>query len=176
MEQEPFQPGCGGTKLIAGGVRTDTGHTLATYGNSVTQVDFYILTAAARQQGRARFACRLAEKAWQTGHRVFIHTPSGFEAQQVDDLLWTFRPESFVPHAIATNSGSQTLPVIVGTGGEPALAFDLLINLSDVVPTYFEHFPRLAEIVESSDEQRESARSRYRQYREHGCTLRSHNL
>jgi len=143
---------------------------------SVTRVDFYILTAAASHQGRSRFACRLAEKAWQTGYRVFIHTSSEFEAQQLDDLLWTFRPESFIPHAIATEPGEATLPVLVGTGLEPVLAADLFINLSDVVPPYFQRFPRLAEIVEAGGPQRDFARSRYRLYREQGCNLRSHNL
>ncbi len=142
----------------------------------MTRVDFYILTAAANHQGRARFACRLVEKAWQQGYRVFIHTCSGGEAQQIDDLLWTFRPESFVPHAIATDTGNADLPVLVGAGCEPALPLDLLVNLGDVVPTYYHRFDRLAEIVEPTEEQREIARSRYRHYREQGCSLRSHQL
>lgn len=142
----------------------------------MTQVDFYILAAAARQQGRARFACRLAEKAWQKGYRVFIHTSSDFEARQLDELLWTFRAESFVPHAVITDPNSAGSPVLVGSGHEPDLALDLLINLSDVVPAYFQRFPRLAEIVEPNDTQRELARRRYRHYREQGCTLQSHNL
>jgi DNA polymerase-3 subunit chi len=142
----------------------------------VTQVDFYVLTAAASHQGRARFACRLAEKAWKKGYRVFIHTSSEFEAQQLDDLLWTFRAESFVPHAIATDPRDAALPVLVGTGSEPALPLDLLVNLSDTVPAYFQRFARLAEIVEPNDTQREIARSRYRHYREQGCRLRSHNV
>jgi DNA polymerase-3 subunit chi len=142
----------------------------------VTQVDFYILAAAAGHQGRARFACRLAEKAWQKGYRVFIHTTSDFEAQQLDELLWTFRPESFVPHAIASDPIVAGVPVLVGLGADPALALDLLINLSDAVPGYFHRFPRLAEVVEPNNEQREVARRRYRHYREQGCSLRSHNL
>lgn len=143
---------------------------------TLTQVDFYILTAATSHQGRARFACRLAEKAWQQGYRVFIHTASDLEAQQLDDLLWTFRPESFVPHTMASDPSGGDLPVLVGSGSEPTLALDLLINLSDVVPTYFQRFARLAEIVEPTEEQREVARSRYRHYREQGCNLRSHKL
>lgn len=142
----------------------------------MTRIDFYILTAAASHDARARFACRLAEKVWQKGYRVFIHTSSAFEAQQLDDLLWTFRAESFVPHAIASEPSGAPLPVLVGTGDEPALPLDLLINLSDVVPAYFQRFPRLAEIVEPNDAQREVARTRYRHYREQGYSLRSHNV
>lgn len=144
--------------------------------DTLTQVDFYILTAAADPQGHARFACRLTETAWQKGYRVFIHTQSDFAAQQLDDLLWTFRAESFVPHAIATDSHDTELPVLVGTGAEPTGTFDLLINLSDAVPAYFRRFPRLAEIVQTNDTERESARNRYRYYRDQGCPMRSHNL
>ena len=63
------------------------------------QVDFYILeTAAAHEQ--LRTACRLAEKAWHKGHRVFIHTDSKETARSLDDMLWTYRQDSFVPHAL----------------------------------------------------------------------------
>ena len=142
----------------------------------MTQVDFYILTGGTSRPERDRFACRLTEKAWQKGYRVFIHTGSDFEAQQLDDLLWTFRPESFVPHALATDPNSAALPVLVGWGSEPTRALDLLINLSGTVPAYFQRFARLAEIVESDDTQRDIARRRYRHYRDQGCSLRSHRL
>lgn len=143
---------------------------------AVTRVDFYILAGNADHQERARFACRLAEKAWQQGYRVFMHTSSEFDAQQLDDLLWTFRPESFVPHAIANDPRGKELPVLVGCGEAPRLTLDVLINLTEAVPDYFGRFERLAEIVQPSDEQRASARRRYRHYREQGCGLRSHQL
>lgn len=142
----------------------------------MTRIDFYILANLSGEQARARFSCRLAEKAWQQGYRVFIHTVSQFAAQQVDELLWTFRPESFLPHGLASEPESAGLPVLVGSGAEPEPTLDLLINLSDTVPVYYQRFPRLAEIVESTDTAREIARGRYRYYRDHGCTLRSHNL
>ncbi|MEZ5578324.1 MAG: DNA polymerase III subunit chi [Candidatus Competibacteraceae bacterium] len=43
-------------------------------------------------------ACRLADKAYGLGHTVYLFTASEARAAALDDLLWTFRQDSFVPH------------------------------------------------------------------------------
>ncbi|MEA2080825.1 MAG: DNA polymerase III subunit chi, partial [Pseudomonadota bacterium] len=65
----------------------------------MTQVDFYLLQDDSAQN-RISFACRLADKAYRLGNRVFIHTESAEQSRRLDDLLWTFQQNSFVPHAI----------------------------------------------------------------------------
>lgn len=140
------------------------------------QIDFYILSETAVTDEPARLACRLAEKAWQSGHRVFIHTASSFEAQKVDDLLWTFRQDSFVPHGMYSEPLDGTLPVLVGDGVEPRTQLDVLINLTEDVPSYFERCARIVEVIGASEEARARGRARYRFYRDRGCSLESHKL
>src|SRR3569832_2056639 len=63
----------------------------------MTRVDFYILPDASTD-GRERLACRLADKAYRLGHEVYIHARDRQHAARLDELLWTFRAGSFVPH------------------------------------------------------------------------------
>lgn len=141
----------------------------------MTQVDFYIVTSSA-PDARERFACRLAEKAWHAGYRIFIHTESEFDAHRMNELLWTFRPDSFLPHGRPAEPGNERLPVLIGSGNKPPTPFDVLINLGRSVPAYFDMFPRVAEIVSAEETTRNLARERYRVYRDQGCALRSHSM
>ena len=78
------------------------------------RVDFYIL-AAADSAARLRFACRLAEKAYHLKHRVHLHTASAAAAADVDDLLWTFRQGSFVPHEVVRPGQASQSPYSLGS-------------------------------------------------------------
>jgi DNA polymerase-3 subunit chi len=143
------------------------------------QVDFYILKAAAAREGM-RTACRLAEKAWHRGHRVFIHTDSQETARNIDDMLWTYRQDSFVPHALygdRPNGLPESLePVLVGDGSTQPADIDVLINLRETVPSFAHRSARVAEIVASEESARRAGRVRYRDYRDRGITIQQHEL
>lgn len=143
------------------------------------QVDFYILDAEAEHE-RLRTACRLAEKAWQKGHRVFIHTESMETAGQVDDMLWTYRQDSFVPHALLRDrhdvDADLLEPVLVGDGSLAPADIDVLINLGESIPEFAGKSARVAEIVTGGESARRTGRDRYRDYRDRGISIQQHNL
>jgi DNA polymerase-3 subunit chi len=141
----------------------------------MAQVDFYVLDspgAAARQ----RFACRLAEKAYRLKNTVHILADTRESAMQLDELLWTFRDGSFVPHEISSADGAAEAPVTIGYGSHPSGAHDLLINLSDEVAVADESVPRVAEIVSSDDDSLRRSRRRFATYRHQRHTLETHKL
>ena len=141
----------------------------------MTRVDFYVLDGAA-PGGRERFACRLAETAYERGHRVYIHAPDGAAAARLDDLLWTFRAGSFVPHDVAGPEPDPDVPIHIGHEGEPADHEDVLINLAADVPRFFSRFARVAEVIDGDEGTRQQGRERFRFYRERGYPLESHNI
>ena len=102
----------------------------------MTQVDFYEI-AGAQARDRHHFVCRLSEKALRKGHQVYIHTGSAEESQALDELLWSFTPDSFVPHALLESDEADLSPIIIGHGKEPESHHDTLINLTDQVPDAF---------------------------------------
>ncbi len=142
----------------------------------MARVDFYILKQSG-QQSRQTFACRLAEKAYRLDNTVHIHAANQNDAQRLDELLWTFRDGSFVPHhRIANTATNLQSPVTVGCEGDHTEPRDLLINLGDEIPSFAGAFPRVAELVTSDEECKQLSRKRFAKYRDQGHTLETHNV
>lgn len=139
------------------------------------RIDFYILSDES-PDACARLSCRLAEKAWKAGHTVYIHAGSAAQAAELDDLLWTFRDGSFVPHARLDERHDPPPPVLIGSTDPQDIAADVLINLAAEVPAFFTRFDRIAEIVDPAAAGRQAGRARFRHYREHGYEPGSHQL
>jgi DNA polymerase-3 subunit chi len=144
----------------------------------VTRVDFYVLGSGG--DARERFACRLAEKVYRLGHRVLVQTQGPGHARRLDDLLWTWRDGSFVPHLAWADgldpADVEATPVIVGDGGDIPVEADVLINLADDVPPAFSRFERVAEIVDADPEARARSRTRFAFYRDRGYPLDTHRI
>lgn len=141
----------------------------------MTRVDFYILDEG-DASARRHFVCRLAEKAWQQGHKVYIHTDNAADSSQMDDLLWSFRAESFLPHSLDNAADADTVNVHIGHGEEPLHHDEVLINLGREVPLFFSRFKRVAEVIAGDETIRQAGRDRYRFYRERGYPLESHSI
>lgn len=75
----------------------------------MTEIWFYHL----QNQPLARALPTLVEKALGRGWRVAIQTGPDANLKALDDLLWTYAPESFLPHGLASDPGASTQPVIL---------------------------------------------------------------
>jgi len=144
---------------------------------AASKIDFYLLSAA-EPRARLATACRLAEKAYEQGHRVAVRTTSPGETAELDELMWTFADRSFVPHGIwpAEPEFAAATPVLIGSGSLPASHRDVLINLAPDAPADFSGYARICEVVGGGDEDKHRARARWRTYREAGCTPEKHEL
>ena len=142
----------------------------------MARVDFYVLERV-DEQARLTLACRLAEKAYRLEHTVYLHTKSRADAERMDELLWTFRDGSFVPHALSDDSeDAAASPVTIGCQAGPIEPRDLLINLCDDIPDFAANFPRVAEVVNKEDNCRRLSRKRFVEYRDNGHTIQTHKL
>jgi DNA polymerase-3 subunit chi len=141
------------------------------------KVDFYLLPDT-EPRARLRTACRLAEKAYDQGLKVALHTDDAAETAELDELLWTFNDRSFVPHCVwpADAALAGDTPVLIGSGALPESHRDVLVNLGADVPAGFEAYARVLEIVDADEAARSQARNRWRRYREHGISPESHKL
>jgi DNA polymerase-3 subunit chi len=139
----------------------------------MAQVDFYVIDRV-DEHARYTLACKLAEKAWRLQNTIHIHAMSQTVAERLDELLWTFRDGSFVPHELL--GGTTNAPISIGFGDQNIEPRDLLITLCDDIPAFAASFPRIAELVSSDDDCRKKSRHRYASYREQGHTLDTHNI
>ncbi len=143
----------------------------------MTRVDFYVLGENAGGD-RYLLTCRLADKIYRQGRRVYIHTASDDEARHLDRLLWTFRQGSFIPHGRSQEADPATTPVLIGWDGNAGDENDVLINLvpASEAPPFFSRFDRVAEPVDRDPQIRQTARLRYGFYRDRGYPLESHTI
>ena len=147
---------------------------------AVTQhVDFYVLDSA-EPRARLLLGCRLVEKAYLAGQRVFVWLEDAAALADFDELLWTFSDRSFVPHEGAGAQEPpqwQQCPVQLGCQSAPASGYDLLLNLGGEAPAAsLEQAPRIIEILDAEPARRQAARERYRRYRERGVNPQTHHI
>jgi len=143
----------------------------------MTKIDFYILPHESSEQ-RHLFACRLADKAFKLGNEIYVHSSDSAQANTLNELLWTWKNSSFIPHQIDGESNDQQ-QVHIGYGRDKTLSGQhngLLINLSDHVPEFFSRFERVSEIVVQDSAVTDSTRANYRFYRDRGYQLETHDL
>lgn len=154
------------------------------------QVDFYILGENSNRDIN-QMVCRLCEKALAQKMNVLVYAKSSVQAQQIDELLWIYKANSFIPHKNQLNElepnhvtdASFFYPVLICTEMsindtnkiiEPYQ--QLLINLTTESPTFFAQFGRMAELVGKDNDEKEKARNRYRNYRQKGYNLNKYDL
>ena len=142
---------------------------------TIARVDFYVLNS--EDPGLLRVtACRLVEKIYKQGLSIFICTENDEEAARMDDLLWTFRQASFVPHERMGSHDAMT-PVLVGSQEVvPSQGMDVFVNLAEKVPSGIENFRRIADLVDQTPAVRQAGRQRYRTYQSQGLELHTHTL
>lgn len=136
------------------------------------RADFYVLPAG---EAREHFACRLIEKAYKLGNRVWLRLDEAMLAE-LDTQLWTFKPESFVPHEVYT-PGAQLdgCPVWLITA-LPAGDCDLLVNLalSPLEPP--QNVGRVVELVTQDAQILQITRQQYARYKGLNWDINTHKL
>lgn len=133
-------------------------------------IDFYLLNEN-QLADCYRIICRLIDKAYDQKHTIYIHTNSAEEARTLDELIWTFRDDSFIPHGLNNKSDA---PIQLGLPTDKPNLTDILINLTPEIPTFIIQFNRVLEIV--PQELKQNARTKYKNYRDQECPITTHDL
>ncbi len=59
----------------------------------------------------------LLEKTLQRGWRAVVQVGSDERADALDTALWTYREDSFLPHATEREPNPEEQPILIGTSG-----------------------------------------------------------
>lgn len=137
------------------------------------KIDFHILEDANKMQAML-YTCKLVEDLHAENQHVYIHAASKDDAAKLDNLLWTYKDDSFIPHQLA--SEEAIAPVIIGHETPDNRSNGTLINCQDQLPSFYQQFNHVIEVVYSDATVQQSARERYRQYRDAGIELTTHKL
>ena len=136
----------------------------------MTQILFVEVTAS-RLEMRA---CEIAERTYAKGDRLQIIAADQQQAVRLDSLLWTFRPDSFVPHGIFEGEKDEIVPpVLICARQERFPDFDFLLMLDYCPVEIVGQFSKATHLVVLDNRERlEASRHYWTQLKEAGFTLR----
>ena len=124
------------------------------------------------------YACRLLRKASGRGARVQVLVPEPMVAK-LDADLWAVAATEFVTHctSAADNSvKSRSAVLLVSDMVDSIAPRQVLVNLGNVVPSQFDTFQRVIEVVSLDETDRLGARARWKRYTELGYPITRHDL
>jgi len=140
----------------------------------MTQIIFLVFSETATNE--IKTVCERVHGFFLDRKKVFIHCASEKLAHEVDEILWNFDTDKFVPHHILGEGPNPPPPVQISEAPAPLHQRDVLVNLTENMPQTPERFKFIVEIVPSDEKMRENARERFRNYRQKGYNPVTENL
>ncbi|MGY0557965.1 DNA polymerase III subunit chi [Lysobacter sp. A421] len=146
------------------------------------RADFYLIAKPRFRQEPLLLVCELARKASDAGLATLVLARDTAQAELLDDLLWSFDPDAFIPHQIvgadddedALDEADEEVAVLIATPEHDVALRPLVINLRDgAVEGEFE---RVLEVVPADDSARGPLRERWKQYKSRGLDVNAHNM
>ena len=97
------------------------------------------------------------------------------QAEELDELLWSFDAEAYIPHQIAgEDMDEEEAMVLIAVPGGMEPARPLVINLRD--DTYLGACDRILEVVPADASAREPLRERWKQYKALGFDVNKYDM
>jgi len=134
----------------------------------MTEIRFYHLTRKALEQ----VLPELLEKTIQRGSRAVVMTGSPERAEALTQHLWTYTPNSFLPHGNEKDGNAEMQPIWLTADDERPNNADFLFLTDGAETARAGDYARLCDIFDGNDEQAlASARRRWGTYKNAGHAL-----
>jgi DNA polymerase-3 subunit chi len=105
-------------------------------------------------EARTQFICARTLRACQDGRMVGIYAPDPDAADELDQRLWTFQQNAFIPHVILAEADEPLIePVVIFADDPGELEFDLVILATDgEMPPWFDRFDNICDFAQVYDD------------------------
>ena len=113
----------------------------------MVEIGFYHLTKMPLEQGLGR----LLEKVLESGKSAVVRFASEDRLDFFDRALWTYRKDSFLPHAGPYGGHSAKQPIYLTTGTEVPNKGQILILIDGAATDGLENFERCLELFDGND-------------------------
>jgi DNA polymerase-3 subunit chi len=139
------------------------------------RADFYLIAKPRFSDDPLLLICELARKACDAGSPTLILARDVEQAEAIDDALWSFDPDAYIPHQIVgMDEDEDEAPVLIASPETEAPGRTLIINLRDEAVTL--PCDRVLEVVPADESAREPQRDRWREYKARGFELNKHDM
>ncbi len=115
----------------------------------MTDIRFYHLTRSALEQALPP----LLEKIYNTGRRALLWVGSSERADSLNQHLWTYRDDSFLPHALASEKDAAANPVLITLDGQNKNNADVLLLTDGVWEEKITDYQLVCVLFDGTDEQ-----------------------
>ena len=137
--------------------------------------DFYLIAKPRFREEPLRLVCELARKAYEKGIPTLVLARDAAQAEQLDDLLWSFDPDAFIPHQIVgVDIDEDEADVLIATPETDVPLRPIVINLRDAAVAGT--FDRVLEVVPADEDARGPLRERWKQYQAQGLDVKKHDM
>ena len=141
----------------------------------MARADFYLIAKPRFLEKPLLLVCELARKAWDSDQPLLIFAASAEQAEVLDELLWEFDPDAYVPHQIAgSDEDDDITPVLIVPPQMQAPMRPLVINLRKDALTG--DFSRVLEVVPADESARGPLRERWKQYKDRGLEVQKFDM
>lgn len=138
------------------------------------QADFYLIDKPRFREQPLLLVCELAKRAYGHHQPTLVLVRDLDEAEMLDDLLWSFDEDAFIPHQIAGDDDDAETAVLIVPPGLDTPDRPLVINLREEPCTRL--CERLLEVVPADPAARAGSRARWRAYQQRGHMLAKHDM
>ncbi|MBN8261726.1 MAG: DNA polymerase III subunit chi [Xanthomonadales bacterium] len=139
------------------------------------RADFYLIAKPRFREQPLLLVCELAKKAYGASLPVLVLARDAAQAEALDDLLWSFDPDEYLPHQIAgMDEDDDEAPILIATPDMDVPARPLLVNLRDAAPDG--RFDRVLEVVPADPAARGPLRERWKHYQAQGFDVNKFDM
>ena len=141
----------------------------------MARADFYLIAKPRFLEKPLLLVCELARKANDSGQSLLILAASAVQAELLDEMLWEFDPDAYIPHQIAgSDEDDDITPVLIVPPEQQSPMRPLVLNLrNEAVPGSFE---RVLEVVPADSSAREPSRLRWKDYAARGLEVQKFDM
>ena len=134
----------------------------------MTEVRFYHLQKQTLDQALPL----ILEKVHQTGKRAHVRLVNEKEVNRMNDVLWTYKPDSFLPHGCKKTGDAESQPIwLTHTNDNPNSANTLILT-QGMTEDAMEGYSLCCEMLDGRNDQAvQDARTRWKTYKDKGFTV-----
>ncbi|MET0331839.1 MAG: DNA polymerase III subunit chi [Dyella sp.] len=138
------------------------------------RADFYLIDKPRFREQPLLLVCELAKRAYASQQPTLVLVRDFEQAEAVDELLWAFDEDAFIPHQLAGDDDDANTAVLIVPPGVETADRPLVINLREQCAPG--HYQRVLEVVAADPAEREGSRLRWRDYQRQGFEVSKHDM
>jgi len=130
----------------------------------MSEIRFYHLERQSLEQALPG----LLNKALEGGHKICVKTTDESAAEKLNEALWTYQPDSFLPHGTAKDGHSEAQPIFITADDDNPNAADVLI-ITGNTPAKIDGFTLVCRMFDGNNpEELQNARAHWKELQDTG--------